>query len=44
LGGVFLLAAVGHAVVYLAAIPYLRTVIFTLGFVAVVGMFWEVVK
>jgi len=33
-----------HAVVYLAAIPYLRTVIFTLGFVAVIGIFWEVIK
>jgi uncharacterized MAPEG superfamily protein len=33
-----------HAVVYLAAIPYLRTVIFTLSFIAVVGLFWVVVK
>ena len=33
-----------HAVVYLTAIPYVRTLIFTLGFVAVVGIFWEVVK
>ncbi|HEY4406828.1 MAG TPA: MAPEG family protein [Xanthobacteraceae bacterium] len=33
-----------HAVVYLAAIPYVRTLIFTLGFVAVVGIFWEVIK
>jgi uncharacterized MAPEG superfamily protein len=33
-----------HAVVYLAAIPYLRTAIFTLGFVAVIGIFWEVIK
>jgi uncharacterized MAPEG superfamily protein len=28
-----------HAVVYLLAIPYLRTLIFTLGFFAVVGIF-----
>jgi uncharacterized MAPEG superfamily protein len=33
-----------HAVVYLLAIPYVRTLAFTLGFVAVAGIFWEVVK
>jgi uncharacterized MAPEG superfamily protein len=33
-----------HAVVYLLAIPYLRTLIFTLGYVAVVGLFWELIK
>jgi uncharacterized MAPEG superfamily protein len=33
-----------HAVVYLAALPFIRTVVFTLGFVAVCGLFWEVVK
>ena len=33
-----------HAVVYWAAIPYVRTVLFTLGFVCVAGMFWEVIK
>jgi len=33
-----------HAVVYLLAIPYVRTLVFTLGFVAVVGLFWEVIK
>jgi uncharacterized MAPEG superfamily protein len=33
-----------HAVVYLLAIPYVRTLIFTLGFVAVVGLFVEVIK
>jgi len=33
-----------HAVVYLAAIPYVRTLAFVLGFVCVAGMFWEVVK
>jgi uncharacterized MAPEG superfamily protein len=32
------------AVVYLLAIPYVRTLIFTLGFVAVAGIFWEVIK
>ncbi len=33
-----------HAVVYLLGIPYVRTLVFTLGFVAVVGIFWEVIK
>src|SRR5580700_1045360 len=33
-----------HAVVYLFAIPYVRTLVFTLSFVAVVGLFWEVAK
>ncbi|MGO8952544.1 MAG: MAPEG family protein [Rhodomicrobium sp.] len=33
-----------HAFVYLTAIPYVRTVVFTLGFVAVAGLFWEIVK
>jgi uncharacterized MAPEG superfamily protein len=33
-----------HAVVYLLAIPYIRTLVFTLGFVAVVGIFWELIK
>jgi len=33
-----------HAVVYLLGIPYIRTLVFTLGFVAVAGIFWEVVK
>ena len=32
---------VAHAVVYWAAIPYIRTVIFTLGYAAVVGLFVE---
>jgi uncharacterized MAPEG superfamily protein len=33
-----------HAVVYLAGLPFIRTVVFTLGFVAVCGLFWEVVS
>jgi len=33
-----------HAVVYLLGIPYLRTVIFTLGYVAVVGLFLELIR
>jgi uncharacterized MAPEG superfamily protein len=32
---------VAHAVVYWAAIPYVRTLIFTLGFAVVVGLFVE---
>src|SRR5258706_1167317 len=33
-----------HAGVYLAGLPYIRTLVFTLGWVCVVGIFWEVVK
>jgi len=33
-----------HAVFYLLGIPYIRTLVFTLGFVAVVGIFWEVIR
>ena len=33
-----------HAVVYLFAIPYIRTLVFTLGFVAIAGIFWQLVK
>jgi uncharacterized MAPEG superfamily protein len=33
-----------HAVVYWLAIPFIRTLVFTLGFVAVAGIFWEVIK
>ncbi|MGA2128698.1 MAG: MAPEG family protein [Xanthobacteraceae bacterium] len=33
-----------HAVVYLLGIPYIRTLVFTLGFVAVAGIFWEVIR
>jgi uncharacterized MAPEG superfamily protein len=40
----FFWLGVVHAVVYLFAIPYVRTLVFTLGFVAVLGIFWEVVK
>jgi hypothetical protein len=34
----------GAIAVYLTAIPYVRTLIFTLGFVAVAGIFWELIK
>ena len=33
-----------HAIVYWLAIPFVRTLVFTLGFVAVAGIFWEVIK
>lgn len=33
-----------HAIVYWAAIPYVRTLVFTLGFVCVAGIFWQVIK
>lgn len=33
-----------HAVVYLLAVPYVRTLVFTLGFVSIAGIFWEVIK
>ena len=32
-----------HAVVYLLAIPYIRTLVFTLGFVCVAGIAWQVI-
>jgi uncharacterized MAPEG superfamily protein len=32
-----------HAIVYLLGIAYVRTVAFLIGFVALVGVFWEVV-
>jgi uncharacterized MAPEG superfamily protein len=33
-----------HAVVYWVGIPYIRTLVFTLGYVCVVGLFIELVK
>ena len=33
-----------HAIVYRLAIPFVRKLVFTLGFVAVAGVFWEVIK
>jgi uncharacterized MAPEG superfamily protein len=35
---------VAHAVVYWFAIPYIRTLVFTLAYVSVVGIFWELIK
>ena len=33
-----------HAVVFWLAVPYVRTVVFTLACVCVAGIFWEVIK
>ena len=33
-----------HAIVYLFGVPYVRTVVFTLGFAAVAGIFVEVIR
>ncbi len=35
---------VAHAIVYWAAIPYIRTVIFVLGYVTIIGLFVELMK
>jgi uncharacterized MAPEG superfamily protein len=40
----FFWVRLAHAVVYLLAIPYLRTLLFTLGYVAIVGLFVELIK
>jgi uncharacterized MAPEG superfamily protein len=32
-----------HAIVYWLAIPYIRTIVFTLGFLCVAGIFWQVI-
>jgi uncharacterized MAPEG superfamily protein len=33
-----------HAIVYWTAVPYIRTIVFTLGFVAIIGLFVELMK
>ena len=35
---------VAHAIVYLAAIPYIRTIIFVLGYACIIGLFVELMK
>ncbi len=35
---------VAHAIVYLVAIPYIRTIIFVLGYICVIGLFVELMK
>ena len=39
----FFYLRLGHAIVYLAGVPYVRTILFTLAFVAEVVIFWEVI-
>jgi uncharacterized MAPEG superfamily protein len=41
---VFFWSRAAHAVVFWAGIPYVRTVAFTLAFIAEIGIFWELVK
>ena len=41
---IFFWARVVHALVYWFAVPYVRTVVFTLGYVAIAGIFWEIVR
>jgi uncharacterized MAPEG superfamily protein len=38
----FFWVRLGHAVVYWAAFPWIRTILFTLGWIAVVAIFWQV--
>ncbi len=33
-----------HAIVFIAAIPYIRTILFVLGYVCVIGLFVELMK
>jgi uncharacterized MAPEG superfamily protein len=33
-----------HAIVFIAAIPYIRTILFVLGYVCIVGLFVDLVK
>ena len=40
---VFFWARLAHVIVYLFAVPFLRTIIFTVGFIAVLGIFYEIV-
>lgn len=37
----FFWVRLAYAVVYLAGIPYLRTLLFTLSYVAILGLFWQ---
>ncbi len=39
----FFWARLAHVIVYLFAVPFLRTIIFTVGFIAVLGIFYEIV-
>ena len=41
--GCYFWLRVAHATVYLLGIPLIRTILFTLGYVAILGIFWEVI-
>lgn len=41
---VFFWSRVAHAAVYLLGIAYVRTVVFNVSFLAVAGLFWEVLR
>jgi len=41
---IFFWARAVHAVVYWFGIPYVRTMVFTLGYVCIAGIFWEIVR
>jgi uncharacterized MAPEG superfamily protein len=42
--GCYFWLRLAHAVVYMLGIPLVRTIIFALGYVAIAGIFWEVIK
>ena len=42
--GCYFWVRLAHAAVYLAGIPLVRTILFALGYVAIVGLFWEVIR
>lgn len=44
LAACFFWLRVAHAIVYWAAIPYIRTLIFTLGYATVIGLFVELMR
>jgi uncharacterized MAPEG superfamily protein len=39
----FFWVRLGHAVVYWAGLPYIRTLLFVLGYVAILAIFWQVI-
>ncbi len=41
---IFFWARAVHAVVYWFGIPYIRTIVFTLGYISIAGIFWEIVR
>ncbi len=41
--GVFFWARLAHAIVYMLGVPHVRTLLFTIGSAAIVGLFWNVI-